>query len=191
MWERRNPQWWCASIPRRTSATWTCCNGGCCQGDKGTDEAQRPINARSETAATSGLFRGALKARRCIVPADVFYEWKAIEGGKVALCDRAARWAADGVCRSVGGLPLAGLDRYPQLNHHDHDAERRDGRSAQQNAGDPGGSRLACMAWRGGVDPSALLHPSPDGTLKIWPVNKRVGSPRNNDAELIKPIAES
>jgi putative SOS response-associated peptidase YedK len=38
--------------------------------------AQRPINARSETAAKSGMFRGALSQRRCIVPADAFYEWK-------------------------------------------------------------------------------------------------------------------
>jgi putative SOS response-associated peptidase YedK len=42
-------------------------------------KAQRPINARSETAGTSGFFRGALKARRCIVPTDAFYEWKAVE----------------------------------------------------------------------------------------------------------------
>jgi hypothetical protein len=38
--------------------------------------AQRPINARAETAATSGMFRGTLAGRRCIVPADAFYEWK-------------------------------------------------------------------------------------------------------------------
>ena len=45
-------------------------------------KAQRPINARAETIATSGLFRSAFKARRCIVPADNFHEWKAGEGGK-------------------------------------------------------------------------------------------------------------
>ena len=44
--------------------------------------AQRPINARSETAAKSGMFRGALSQRRCIVPADAFYEWKVVEGDK-------------------------------------------------------------------------------------------------------------
>ena len=44
--------------------------------------ARRPINARSETAAKSAMFRGALAARRCLVPADAFYEWEAREDGK-------------------------------------------------------------------------------------------------------------
>ena len=44
--------------------------------------ARRPINARAETVATSGMFRGALASRHCIVPADAFYEWKAMADGK-------------------------------------------------------------------------------------------------------------
>jgi putative SOS response-associated peptidase YedK len=48
---------------------------------KDPTKAQRPINARCETIATSGMFRGAFKARRCIVPADAFYESQAREGG--------------------------------------------------------------------------------------------------------------
>ena len=44
--------------------------------------AKRPINARAETVATSGMFRSAFAKRRCLVPADAFYEWKMVEGGK-------------------------------------------------------------------------------------------------------------
>ena len=42
----------------------------------------RMINARSETAATNNSFRGSLARRRCIVPADGFYEWQKFEGSK-------------------------------------------------------------------------------------------------------------
>jgi putative SOS response-associated peptidase YedK len=42
----------------------------------------RPINARAETVATSGMFRGAFEKRRCLIPADGFYEWKAPAAGK-------------------------------------------------------------------------------------------------------------
>jgi len=39
-----------------------------------------PINAKAETVATSRMFQAALKHHRCLVPADGFYEWKAVPG---------------------------------------------------------------------------------------------------------------
>ena len=44
------------------------------------------INARSETAGTKPAFRDALKSRRCLIPADGFYEWKKIGSAKQAYC---------------------------------------------------------------------------------------------------------
>lgn len=44
------------------------------------------INARSETASTKPAFADALKFRRCLVPADGFYEWKKTVSGKQPYC---------------------------------------------------------------------------------------------------------
>jgi putative SOS response-associated peptidase YedK len=44
------------------------------------------INARSETASTKPAFADALKFRRCLVPADGFYEWKKTASGRQPYC---------------------------------------------------------------------------------------------------------
>ena len=50
-----------------------------CQDPKG---GRKPINAKCETVHALPMFRDAYQRRRCIVPVDGFFEWKAIRGQK-------------------------------------------------------------------------------------------------------------
>lgn len=45
-------------------------------------KAAQPINARVETVATSGYFKGSFLKQRCLIPTDGWYEWLATETGK-------------------------------------------------------------------------------------------------------------
>jgi putative SOS response-associated peptidase YedK len=45
--------------------------------------AYKTINARVETVDAAPSYREAFKRRRCLIPADSFYEWKKVVGGKI------------------------------------------------------------------------------------------------------------
>jgi putative SOS response-associated peptidase YedK len=53
---------------------------------KDASGAANRINARSETATTKPAFRDPLKLRRCLIPADGFYEWKRTGASKQPYC---------------------------------------------------------------------------------------------------------
>lgn len=149
--------------------------------------ARKPINARGETAATSPMFRDAMMRRRCLVPADAFYEWQAGSAGKqpyaVARADGtpmalAGLWegwrGADGtVLRSFTILTTVACAALAHLHH-----------------------RMAVVvepaewpAWLGeqARDPQTMLRPS-EAEFRVWPVAARVGNVRNNDAALLDPV---
>jgi putative SOS response-associated peptidase YedK len=59
----------------------------------------KPINAKCETLDRLPIFRDAYRRRRCIVPFDGFFEWKAIKGKK-----NKAVAMKDGRPFGIGGL---------------------------------------------------------------------------------------
>jgi putative SOS response-associated peptidase YedK len=65
---------------------------------KDASGAAMMINARSETAATKPAFRDPLASRRCLIPADGFYEWLRHE----AACVIVRRAPLDRTCHPIG-----------------------------------------------------------------------------------------
>lgn len=155
---------------------------------KDLKQARRPINARAETVASSGMFRGAFAARRAIVPADAFYEWQAVDGGKqpfaIARVDGqpiafAGLWegyrAPDGqVIRTFTIVTTTASDDVRMLHERMPVILEPD----------------TWAAWLGETeeDPTPLMRPAAVGTLRIWKVGKAVNAPRNNSAELLEPV---
>ena len=95
------------------------------------------INARSETAATKPAFRDPLKFRRCLIPADGFYEWKRTAKRKQPFCFEVNDGGVVRVCWIVGWLegPEWAMDQ--DLLDSDDDAERRDLSRPRPNARHP------------------------------------------------------
>ncbi len=150
--------------------------------------ARKPINARSETVASSGLFRGALAVRRCLVPADAFYEWRTTPAGKqpyaIARQDRtplafAGLWegwrSALGetlrtftiLTTAANGAMSALHDRMPVILEQRH-----------------------WPAWLGETSDNAhaLMRPAVEDILRVWPVSRAVNNVRNNGPELLDRI---
>lgn len=149
----------------------------------------RAFNARVETLAEKPMFREAYRRRRCLVPADGFYEWQKTGaakqpylirvkgGGPFAMAGLWERWGKDAetvtsftIVTTAANAFMAELhDRMPVI--------------------------LDPADWQLWLDPSrgnaaALLRPCPDAWLERWPVSPRVGNVRNNDALLIRPLAD-
>ena len=154
----------------------------------------QPINAMSETAAEKPMFRDAFKRRRCLIPADGFYEWKH-EGGRkqpVYICMKDhqpfafaglwERWAGEEddfieSCTLLTTEPnelLAQVhNRMPViLDRKDYDLWL-----------DPAVQKVESL--------KPLLRPYQVDQMTYYPVNLRVNNLRNDDALCVEPLPQS
>lgn len=84
---------------------------------------RKPINTRSETAASSGVFRGALERRQCRSAGGCVLRVAGHARRQAALCHRAPSRRAFGVRRFVGRLTFIGRHHRSQLCYPDDSGE--------------------------------------------------------------------
>jgi len=158
----------------------------------------RMINARAETLAEKPAFRRAFAQRRCLLPADGYYEWQQQPGGpnQPMYISR-----ADG--RSLAFAGLYELWRDPSVPPDDPDSWLWTSTVITTSAPDELGhihDRMPMVidpaTWADWLDPanhevsdlSSLLVPAAVSGLSAYPVSTAVNSVRNNGPSLIEPI---
>src|ERR1700736_1911854 len=107
-----------------------------CEDPKG---GRKPINAKCETVRTLPSFREAYRKRRCILPVDGFFEWKAIKGQKAkqpyAIAMKDGSPFGSGF---VGKLARPDIRRVGAHLRDHHDGRQRTGRrDSRPHASDP------------------------------------------------------
>lgn len=152
-------------------------------------KAGRPplINARTETVFERGGFASAIRARRCAIVADGFFEWARVGRSKQPYRVAPARgglWLFAGIwapwpsgTSGVAILTVPANDAIAPL--HDRMPLVLPG-DALDRWVDP---RPAARA-----DLDALLEPGAEGPVQLVPVSRRVGNVANDDPGCVEPV---
>lgn len=156
---------------------------------------QQPINARAETIATSGMFRQAFERRRCLVPADGFYEWQKLD----------AKTKQPMFVRRRDDEPFAFAGLWERWRP-DADAEPVDTfaiiTTTPNALMSPIHNRMPVVLaerdharWLDRENPGPavadVLKPYADEDFTATSVSTRVNSPKNDDCDCIAPLADS
>lgn len=151
------------------------------------------INARAETAREKPAFKNAMKRRRCLIPADGYYEWHTASGRKspffihrrdgapVAFAALAETWIGpNGEEVDTAAIITAAASQDLAMLHHrvpvtilPSDFERW----------------LDCGAYDVAEVMALLRAPAP-GEFTWYEVSTRVNSVANDDAQLVLPITD-
>ena len=160
--------------------------------------AWKLINARSETAAQEPSFRAAYRHRRCLIPADGFYEWRREgktrqpwlfglrDGAPFAFAGLWERWTVPAGAALTGSLtersPGDAIDTCTILT------------AAANGTVTPVHGRMPVILprdayghWLAGQD--VPLAPCPADDMTAHPVSTLVSRPANDDPRCVEPVA--
>jgi putative SOS response-associated peptidase YedK len=156
------------------------------------------INARAETLSTSATWREPLKKRRCIIPADGFYEWKSLSDSKKARKEPYAISLADGKPMGFAGLWDAWKE--PKKSPQQTDTWLQSFAIITTEANEIMSTIhtrmpviLAPSDWEEwlakdeATPPIHLLRQFESDAMRLAPCNSAVGNVRNNGPEMLKP----
>lgn len=151
------------------------------------------INARSETVATTSAFRDSFARKRCLIPADGFYEWEPPEKG------RTPHWVYRG-----DGHPMVFAGIWASRQEPDSGAWQRtcsiitqDAEGVISSIHDRMPIALVPEVWEAWLDrdlrePEAalsLLQPIDPDTIMEHVVSRKVNSVKNNTQDLRDQVA--
>ena len=163
---------------------------------KALGDGPRPINARRETVATSGMFRDAFRHRRTLIPADGFYEWKSGPGGKQPYYIH----RSDGDVLALAGIWERWVDPQGQLETPLESCViiTTSANDAMSQLHERMPVIVERADWERWLDPDMddaealedLLDPPADRLIAFHPVNPDVGNVRNNRPDLIEPFEQ-
>jgi putative SOS response-associated peptidase YedK len=157
---------------------------------KDPDIGRRLNNARLETAHQKPSFRAAMRQRRCIIPADGFYEWQAGPRGKQPYFVHPAQgglFGFAGLYEAWDG-PDGPVTTCTILTTEANDHMRRiHDRMPAILVPDAYGQWLA-LTLKDGSAASRLIAAWPDAETASRPVSTRVNSARNEGEDLISAL---
>ena len=149
------------------------------------------INARGESVCDKPAFRAAMKRRRCLIPADGFYEWQAVAGRKQPFYVRA---------KSGAPFAFAGLwETWEGPNGEELETAAIVTTNANRTLA-PIPDRMPVVVppeafdlWLNGaaVDATtaaALITPAPENFFEAYPVSTHVNRVANDDPKLVEPL---
>ncbi|MBC7775020.1 MAG: SOS response-associated peptidase, partial [Phycisphaerae bacterium] len=150
------------------------------------------INARAEGITERPMFREPIKSRRCLVPADSFYEWHKTDEGKepyritmkngemIYMAGIWEKWRHEGTIKRTFSI-ITTAPNSEMSTLHDRMPVILDTAEAQQ-------------LWLSDLplsDILSLLHAPADGTLSMYRISTKVNKPGNNGEDLHDPVPDT